>query len=97
MQLPSLAPRGAARHLPVRRLCLDAAVSRFNAAEITDAHAAVHERVAEFVRSGDGSGYADLFTPDAVYVEHAMGTFRAAGGDLRQADRELATSGRLVP
>lgn len=43
--------------------------------EITEAYAAFHQRVEGFVASGDWSGYADLFTPDAVYVEHAMGTF----------------------
>lgn len=48
----------------------------FTAAEITEAYAAFHERVAEFVATGDWSGYADLFTPDATYVEHAMGTFQ---------------------
>lgn len=47
----------------------------FSAAEITDAYEAFHTKVAGFVESGDWSGYADLFTPDAVYVEHAMGTF----------------------
>ncbi|MCL2542808.1 MAG: nuclear transport factor 2 family protein [Nocardioidaceae bacterium] len=50
--------------------------SGFDAAEITDAYAGFHARVAGFVESGDWSGYADLFTPDATYVEHAMGTFR---------------------
>ncbi|RHW23404.1 hypothetical protein D0Z08_30090, partial [Nocardioides immobilis] len=48
----------------------------FSAAEITDAYEAFHQKVAGFVASGDWTGYADLFTPDAVYVEHAMGTFR---------------------
>ena len=43
--------------------------------EITDAYAAFHDQVEGFVASGDWSGYADLFTSDAVYVEHAMGTF----------------------
>lgn len=47
-----------------------------SAAEITEAYAAFHERVAGFVATGDWQGYAELFTPDAVYVEHAMGTFR---------------------
>ncbi|QYJ03047.1 nuclear transport factor 2 family protein [Nocardioides panacisoli] len=47
----------------------------FSAAEITDAYAAFHDRVAGFVASRDWHGYADLFTPDATYVEHAMGTF----------------------
>jgi hypothetical protein len=50
--------------------------ARFSAGEITEAYAAFHARVAGFVESGDWSGYADLFTPDATYVEHAMGTFR---------------------
>lgn len=48
----------------------------YDAAEITDAYAAFHARVEEFRRSGEWSGYADLFTEDAVYVERAMGTFR---------------------
>lgn len=48
----------------------------FTAAEITDAYAAFHEQVAGFVETGDWSGYADLFTHDATYVERAMGTFR---------------------
>ncbi|KRB78451.1 polyketide cyclase [Nocardioides sp. Root190] len=47
----------------------------FSAAEITDAYSAFHEKVAVFAASGEWEGYADLFTPDAVYVEHAMGTF----------------------
>ncbi|GAB2972548.1 nuclear transport factor 2 family protein [Nocardioides montaniterrae] len=49
---------------------------RFSAAEIEQAYAAFHARVATFVETGDWSGYADLFTEDATYVEHAMGTFR---------------------
>jgi hypothetical protein len=47
----------------------------FSADEIADAYAGFHAQVAGFVESGDWSGYADLFTPDAVYVEPAMGTF----------------------
>lgn len=47
----------------------------FTTDEITAAYAAFHERVADFVATGDWAGYADLFTPDASYVEHAMGTF----------------------
>ncbi len=50
-------------------------MSRFRAAEITEAYAAFHRQVEGFVATGDWSGYADLFTPDATYVEHAMGTF----------------------
>ena len=52
------------------------ASARFSAEEITEAYAAFHARVATFVESGDWSGYAELFTPDATYVERAMGTFR---------------------
>lgn len=48
----------------------------FSAAEITEAYAAFHAKVAGFVETGDWTGYAELFTPDAEYVEHAMGTFR---------------------
>lgn len=51
-------------------------MSRFSSAEIGEAYAAFHARVETFVETGDWSGYADLFTEDAVYVEHAMGTFR---------------------
>ena len=47
----------------------------FTAGEITAAYAAFHDQVERCRVSGDWSGYADLFTPDAVYVEHAMGTF----------------------
>jgi hypothetical protein len=47
----------------------------FTAGEITQAYAAFHQRIEQFVATGDWSGYADLFTEDAVYIEHAMGTF----------------------
>ncbi len=47
----------------------------FTADEITRAYAAFHDRVEQCRVTGDWSGYADLFTPDAVYIEHAMGTF----------------------
>lgn len=49
--------------------------AQFTATEITEAYDAFHQRVGSFVESGDWTGYADLFMPDAVYVEHAMGTF----------------------
>jgi hypothetical protein len=48
----------------------------FTEGEITDAYTAFHEKVAVMAATGDWTGYADLFTPDAEYVEHAMGTFR---------------------
>ena len=47
----------------------------FTVEEITAAYAAFHEQVDRFVATGNWSGYADLFTEDAVYIEHAMGTF----------------------
>ena len=58
--------------------CFDGAVSerRFSAEEITEAYAAVHERVQGYCDSGDWTGFADNFTEDAEYVEHAFGTFR---------------------
>jgi hypothetical protein len=61
---------------------LDEPVSRpdptgtFSAEEITTAYAALHDRVQAFVDTHDWTGFADLFTEDAVYVEHAFGTFR---------------------
>jgi len=45
------------------------------AEEITAAYAALHREVQGFVDSGDWTGFADLFTEDAEYVEHAFGTF----------------------
>lgn len=47
----------------------------FSADEIREAYAALHLKVAGFADSGDWHGFADLFTPDAEYVEHAYGTF----------------------
>ena len=55
---------------------LDARVSpRWSADEITEAYAAFHGRVQEFAETGRWEGFADLFTEDATYVEHAFGTF----------------------
>ena len=48
----------------------------FSAGEITEAYAAMHERVREYAASGRWEGFADHFTEDAEYVEHAFGTFR---------------------
>lgn len=47
----------------------------FSAEEITEAYAALHGRVEQFRQAGDWHGFADLFTEDATYVEHAFGTF----------------------
>jgi hypothetical protein len=49
---------------------------RFSAEEITEAYAELHRRVQGYVDAGDWTGFADNFTEDAVYVEHAYGTFR---------------------
>lgn len=51
-------------------------MSSFAAGEITEAYAALHRRVQGYADSGDWTGFADNFTVDAVYVEHAFGTFR---------------------
>ena len=48
---------------------------RFSAAEITEAYAAMHQRVQQHTDSGDWSDFALSFTEDAEYVEHAYGTF----------------------
>ena len=49
---------------------------RFSAEEISEAYAALHAKVHSYVDTGDWSGFADNFTEDAVYFEHAFGTFR---------------------
>ena len=49
---------------------------RFSAEEITEAYAAMHARVREYAATGDWEDFADHFTEDADYVEHAFGTFR---------------------
>ncbi len=49
---------------------------RFSAEEITEAYAAMHARVREYAETGDWHDFADHFTQDAEYVEHALGTFR---------------------
>ncbi|GAA3818504.1 nuclear transport factor 2 family protein [Nocardioides panacisoli] len=51
-------------------------MTSFTADEIRSAYASFHRQVEGFVATGDWTGYADLFTEDAEYVEHAMGTFR---------------------
>ena len=45
------------------------------ARELEEAFAAYQESVAGIVASGEWGRFADLFTPDATYVEHAFGTF----------------------
>lgn len=71
---------------------------RFTAEEITEAYAAFHATVQTFVETGDWSGYADLFTEDAEYVEHAMGTFRGREEIRAWSTRTMtAYPGRLMP
>ncbi len=43
--------------------------------EIEDAFVAYQETVAGIARAGEWERFADLFTEDATYVEHAFGTF----------------------
>jgi hypothetical protein len=43
--------------------------------EIEQAFADYQETVVEITERGDWSGFADLFTEDATYEEHALGTF----------------------
>ena len=49
---------------------------RFSAEEIVEAYASLHVKVQTFVATHNWNGFADFFTEDAVYVEHAFGTFR---------------------
>ncbi len=48
----------------------------FSAAELDEAFAGFQRTVAEIAISGDWDRYADLFTEDADFVEHALGTLR---------------------
>lgn len=47
----------------------------FSAGEIEEAYAVFHGHVQGYADSGNWDGFADLFTPDAVYKEHAFGEF----------------------
>ena len=60
---------------------------RFSAEEITEAYAAMHARVREYAETGDWHDFADHFTEEAEYVEHAFGTFRG-----RDAIREWSVA-----
>ncbi|MGC4935349.1 nuclear transport factor 2 family protein [Gordonia sp. DT30] len=53
---------------------LSAAQGRFSAHELTDAFATFQQTVAEVGVSRDWDRYAELFTTDADYIEHALGT-----------------------
>ena len=72
---------------PVLVLGLDGGVTRFSAAEITEAYASLHERVQGYVDTGDWTDFALNFTEDATYVEHAFGTFHG-----RDAIREWSVA-----
>ncbi len=48
----------------------------FSASEIESAYAAVHTAVQGYASSGSWDTFAEHFTEDAVYVEHAFGEFR---------------------
>jgi hypothetical protein len=47
----------------------------YTAAEIEQAFANYQSAVAGIVATGDWAGFADLFTEDATYEEHAFGSF----------------------
>lgn len=47
----------------------------FSKAEIEEAYAVFHDHVQDYAESGNWDGFADLFTEDAVYKEHAFGEF----------------------
>jgi hypothetical protein len=63
----------------------------FSAEEITEAYAAMHERVQQYATSGDWDDFALNFTEDAEYVEHAFGTFRGRE-EIRAWSVETMTS-----
>ena len=48
----------------------------FSAGEITEAYAAMHAQVQQYAATGAWDAFAEHFTEDAEYVEHAFGTFR---------------------
>jgi ketosteroid isomerase-like protein len=50
-------------------------MGRWSRAEIEDAFGKHEENVVEIGQSWDWAKYADEFTDDALYVEHALGTF----------------------
>ena len=47
----------------------------FTRDEITQAYETYKAKVADITASGDWSPFADLFTEDAVYIEHLFGRF----------------------
>lgn len=63
----------------------------WSATEITEAYARLHRAVQGYADSGDWHGFADHFTPDATYVEHAYGTFRGRA-EIREWSVRTMTS-----
>jgi uncharacterized protein (TIGR02246 family) len=55
--------------------------------EVEDAFATYQETVAGIAATGEWGRFADLFTEDATYIEHAFGTFSG-----REAIREWAVA-----
>jgi hypothetical protein len=51
-------------------------MSKWSCAELEAAFEGYQQQVRRAVGSGDWSLFADLFTPDALYKEHAYGTMR---------------------
>lgn len=51
-------------------------MGRWSRAELESAFAQHEQLVVDIGQSWDWSRYADEFTEDALYVEHALGTFR---------------------
>jgi hypothetical protein len=52
--------------------------SRWSREELEEAFQNYQRAVIEVGKTWDWSGYADHFTEDAKYVEHAMGNWKAA-------------------
>lgn len=51
----------------------------YNSAELEQTFANFRAALRRGVASGDWTEWADFFTEDALYIEHAMGTFRGRG------------------
>jgi uncharacterized protein (TIGR02246 family) len=51
-------------------------MGRWSRDELESAFETYQRQVRRAAESGDWTHFADLFTPDALYVEHAYGTFR---------------------
>ncbi|MFT4200052.1 nuclear transport factor 2 family protein [Gordonia sp. (in: high G+C Gram-positive bacteria)] len=50
--------------------------TRFSAEELDAAFKAHHEAIAEVAKTRDWDRWADLYTEDVDYIEHAMGTMK---------------------